>query len=67
MRMILEWKGKTYSVESCATCPARTKDEHGLPWCEIREVRLREQIKGLFPIMNKNLKYKLCPIYREDK
>jgi hypothetical protein len=66
-QQLLEWKGKTYRVESCATCPARTMDEGGVSKCEIRGARLHARIKGLFPSVKgyKILGYLPCPIYRE--
>ena len=64
---LLDWKGKTYRVESCATCPARTAGENGLPRCEIRDARLHAHIVGPFPQVagNKALGYAPCPVYRE--
>lgn len=66
-RYFLEYKGNTYHVENCATCPARTKDENGKPCCEIRDVRLHVRIRGLFPSVTgyKARGYLPCPIYRE--
>jgi len=66
-RTILEYKGKTYRVESCATCPARIKDESGKPRCEIRGARLRTHIKGAFPhvIGNRVRGIISCPAHRE--
>ena len=66
-RYLLEYKGKTFSVECCATCPARTTNKNGLPRCEIRDARLHEHIKGLFPHVtgNKALGYAPCPVHRE--
>ena len=65
--MILEYKGKTYRLESCEECPARTKDERGRPTCEIRGTRLRSKIKGLFPhvLGCKALGVIPCPVYPE--
>jgi hypothetical protein len=69
MRMILEWQGKTYRVENCKRCPARTTDEDGRGRCEIRKVRLRIKTKGLFPHIfgNKALGIIPCPVHREGK
>lgn len=66
-RTLLDYKGKTYAVESCATCPARTTGENGLPRCEIRDARLHAHIVGAFPQVagNRALGYAPCPVYRE--
>jgi hypothetical protein len=66
-RYLLEYKGKTFSVESCATCPARTTSKNGLPRCEIRNARLHEHIKDLFPHVpaNKAKRILACPVHCE--
>jgi len=51
-RFTLEWNGKAYAVESCATCPARDGSK-----CKVRGVHLRTLHAGrLFPSFG-------CPVY----
>lgn len=56
MKMILEWQGTVYAIESCETCPARD----GV-WCRIRKSRLRKLRSGrLFPSSQ-------CPAHPEGQ
>ena len=66
-RYLLEYQGKTHHVESCATCPARTKDENGKSYCEIRNKQLRATLRGLFPGTNFSAGSVRCPVHPEVK